>query len=183
MMNPRMDSTPARQPRGPPQQQQCKANMKQDDMALGFAQGSDKKPTAKKQQADTLSKSSSSSRLGSRGSKITTVICKLCGKQGHISSVCPRKPPEQIHAMATKPDDASESSDALVTLSATCRPYNGITACSLVLLLLHVLQHCCHLLLLGKTALIVSPVLQHHATTMLTPSLVASFTTCHQHNV
>ena len=41
------------------------------------------------------------------------MICKHCGKQGHVSSVCPHKPPEQIHAITTAadPDDASESSD------------------------------------------------------------------------
>ena len=41
-----------------------------------------------------------------------TIICKNCGKQGHVSAVCPtKKPPEQIHAIATEPDGASVSSE------------------------------------------------------------------------
>jgi hypothetical protein len=50
------------------------------------------------------------------------VICKNCGQQGHISSVCPqKKPPEQVHAMATTPDDASVSSedDSILIMAQT----------------------------------------------------------------
>jgi hypothetical protein len=40
------------------------------------------------------------------------IICKGCGKQVHVSTHCPhRKPPDQIHAMASTPDDALVSSD------------------------------------------------------------------------
>ena len=60
---------------------------------------------------DLFSKGSSSSGSVSRGSKITTVVCKNCGRQGHVSVVCPhKKSPEQIHTIAAEPDDALESS-------------------------------------------------------------------------
>ena len=42
MMNRCMDSVPAHQPRGPPQQPPCEPNIKQDDKALVPAQGYDK---------------------------------------------------------------------------------------------------------------------------------------------
>ena len=111
MMNLRVDSIP-RQPRGPPRPPPAEQPMKQDDEALVFAQGADKDKLPKgKPKNDSSSKSLSSSGSVSRGTKYRMVICKNCGQQGHVSSVCPqKKPPDQIHAMATEPDDASESS-------------------------------------------------------------------------
>ena len=39
------------------------------------------------------------------------VVCKNCGRQGHVSVVCPyKKPPEQIHAIVTEPGNVSVSS-------------------------------------------------------------------------
>lgn len=110
MMNRRMDSAP-RLPRGPPRQPQVEQPAKTEEEALVFAQGADKKTAGKPPKTDTSSKSSSSSGSVSRGQKNPTIICRTCGKQGHVSAVCPQKnPPEQIHAMATEPDDASASS-------------------------------------------------------------------------
>jgi hypothetical protein len=110
MMNRRMDGAP-RQPRAPCQPQGDQP-VKADEEALVFAQGADKKPPGKPPKNDSSSKSSSSSSSVSRGNKTPTIICRNCGKQGHVSAVCPtKKPPEQIHAMATEPDDASVSSE------------------------------------------------------------------------
>jgi hypothetical protein len=111
MLNRRVDTIP-RQPSGTPRQPSGEQAVKQDDEALVFVQGADKdKPSKGKQKNDTSSKSSSSSGSVSCGTKYRTVICKNCGQQGHVSMVCPqKKPPEQIHAMATAHDDASESS-------------------------------------------------------------------------
>ena len=110
MMNRQMDSTP-RQPHGPPRQPPVEQPTTTEDKALVFAQGTDKTSPGKTKN-DSSSKSSSSSGSVSRGSKITTVVCKNCGKQGHVSAVCPRKkPPEQIHAIAVEPDNALESSE------------------------------------------------------------------------
>ena len=109
MMNRRMDSTP-RLPCGPPRQPPGEQPIKTKDEALVFAQGVDK-TTPGKTKNDSPSKSSSSSGSVSRSSKITTVVCKNYGQQGHVSAVCPcKEPPEQIHAMSPEPDDASESS-------------------------------------------------------------------------
>jgi hypothetical protein len=50
------------------------------------------------------------------------VMCKNCGQKGHVSLVCPqKKPPEQIHAIATAPDDASVSSadDSILIMAQT----------------------------------------------------------------
>jgi len=117
MMNRRMDGAPARPQRGQHQQKQ-EQNIKQEEEALVFAQGtSDKKPSSRAHQqredATSSSKQSSSSGSVTRGSKPTKIICHLCGKEGHVSTVCPqRKPlPDQVHAMTTGHDDASESSD------------------------------------------------------------------------
>jgi len=109
MMNRRMDGAP-RQPCAP-RQPQGEQPIKVDEEALVFAQGADKKTPGKQPKNDSSSKSSSSSGSVSRGNKTPMIICKNCGKQGHISSVCPnKKPPDQIHAMATEqPDNASVS--------------------------------------------------------------------------
>jgi len=111
MMNRRMDGAP-RQPRAPHQSQGAQP-IKADEEALVFAQGADKKTPGKQPKNDSSSKSSLSSISVSRGNKTPTIICKNCGKQGHISTVCPnKKRPDQIHAMATEqPDDASVSSE------------------------------------------------------------------------
>jgi len=110
MMNRRMDSA-LRQPRAP-RQPQGEQPVKADEEALVFAQGADKKTPGKSPKNDSSSKGSSSSSSVSRKNKTPTIICKNCGKQGHVSTVCPtKKPPEQIHAMATEPDDASVSSE------------------------------------------------------------------------
>ena len=113
MMNQRMDSTPARQQHGPQQQQHSLPNIKQEEEALVFAQGSNEKAINKPKEDGTSSKSSSLLGSVARGKKITKIICGVCGKVGHMSSVRPRlkPPPEQIHAMATGHDDASESSE------------------------------------------------------------------------
>ena len=111
MMNCLVDNFP-RQPRGPPHQPPAEQPIKKDDEALVFAQGTDKDtPPKGKPKTKSSSKSSSSSGSVSRGPKYRMVICKNCGQQGHVSLVCPQnKPPEQIHAMVTAPDDASVSS-------------------------------------------------------------------------
>ncbi len=111
MMNRRVDATPPCQKRGA-NSQQPPHNVNQEEEALVFAQGSDKPSPAKA--TSSPSKSSSSTSSGSRsGKKVKAVVCKNCGQQGHVSTVCPRKqpPPEQIHAMVPEPDDASVTSD------------------------------------------------------------------------
>ena len=112
MMNRRRDSTVVRPPRGPPQQPPREPVPKQEEEALVFAQDSDKKPPGIPK-TDAGSKTSSSSSSVSGGSrKPRVIICKTCGQQGHASTVCPRKPPAQIHTTVgtLPPDDASESS-------------------------------------------------------------------------
>ena len=110
MINRRMDGTP-HQPHVP-RQPQGGQPVKADEEALVFAQGADKKTPGKPPKNDSSSKSSSSSSSVSRGNKTPTIICRNCGKPGHVSAVCPtKKPPEQIHAMATEPDGASVSSE------------------------------------------------------------------------
>ena len=87
MMNRRMDSAP-RQPRGPPCHPPIKQPVKTNNKALVFAQGTDK-PSSDNKKNDSFSKGSSSSGSVSRGSKITMVVCRNCGRQGHVSAVCP----------------------------------------------------------------------------------------------
>ena len=123
MMNRCIDNVP-RTPRGPPRQPPVGQPLKQEDEALVFAQGADNdKPTKGTPKNDSSSKSSSSSGSVSRGTKYRMVISKNCGQQGHVSSVCPqqKKPPEQVHAMATTPDDASVSSedDSILIMAQT----------------------------------------------------------------
>ena len=97
MMNRRLDGAP-RQSRAP-RQPQGEQPVKAEQEVLVFAQGADKKTSGKPQPNDSSSKSSSSSSSFSRGNKTPTIICRNCGKQGHVSAVCPtKKPPEQIHA-------------------------------------------------------------------------------------
>jgi len=96
MLNHRVDNVP-RTP-GPPHQPPVGQPVKQEDEALVFAQGTNNdKPTKGKPTNDSASKSSSSSGSVSCGTKYRMVICKNCGQQGHVSSVCPqKKPPEQV---------------------------------------------------------------------------------------
>ena len=108
-MNRRMDSTP-RAPRNP-RQQQGEQPVKAEEEALVFAQNADKKPPGKPSKNESPSKSTASTGSVNRHNKNPTIICENCGKQGHVSAVCPtKKPPEQIHAIATEPDNASVSS-------------------------------------------------------------------------
>ena len=126
MMNRRKDSNP-RQAR-PNQQQQPQPAVKKEEEALVFAQHkSEGKPSKSDGNSPSKTRPSSTS-TGSRSSSsrshssIKTVICRNCGKEGHVSAVCPTKrPPEQIHAIATAPDDASESSedDSVLILAQT----------------------------------------------------------------
>ncbi len=122
MMNCHVDNVP-RQPHGPPRQPPAEQPIKKDDEALIFAQGTDKDtPPKGKPKTESSSKSSSSSGSVSRGPKYRMVICKNCGQKGHVSSVCPqKKPPEQIHMLATAPDDASVSSaeDSILIMAQT----------------------------------------------------------------
>ena len=93
MLNRCVDNVPCT-PCGPPHQPPVGLPVKQEDEALVFAQGADNdKPTKGKPKNDSSSKSSSSSRSVSRGTKYRMVICKTCGQQGHVSSVCPQKKP------------------------------------------------------------------------------------------
>ena len=109
-MNRCMDSTP--RTTCTPRQQQGEQPAKTDEEALVFTQGADKKPPGKPTKHDSSSKSSLSLGSVSHHNKNPTIICKNCSKQGHVSAVCPtKKPPEQIHAIATEPDDASVSSE------------------------------------------------------------------------
>jgi len=117
MMNRRLDASTNRPQRGQ-QHQKPEQSIKQEEEALVFAQGtSDKHPSKGQQQREDApsTKTSSSSGSVSRRStaKPTKVICRLCGKEGHVSAVCPQRkpPPDQIHAMTAGQDDASESSD------------------------------------------------------------------------
>ena len=117
MMNRRMDGTSARPQRGQQQHKQEQV-IKQEEEALVFAQGTSAKNlsgTGQQQREDTSSKTSSSSSgsVSRRTHKPPKVVCRLCGKEGHVSAVCPQRkpPPDQIHAMTTGHDDASESSD------------------------------------------------------------------------
>jgi hypothetical protein len=88
---------------------------KQDDEALGFAQGSNRKSTSTLK-AEGLSKSLSSSSTLKQ--QVMNVCCKSCGKLGHTSSVCPdsKSPPTQIHAMLTVDDAYDASVDGSVTI-------------------------------------------------------------------
>jgi hypothetical protein len=73
MMNQRMDSNPSHQPHGPPQRNQCDPNVKQEDEAMVFVQGFDKKPTGKPKEESVSSKRSSSSGSVNHGTKITKI--------------------------------------------------------------------------------------------------------------
>ena len=122
MMNRRVD-TVSRTPRGPPRPPPGEQPVKQEEEALVFAQGTAAaQPTIGNPKTNSPSKSSSSSGSVSRGEKVRMIICKNCGQQGHVSTHCPhRKPPDQIHVMATAPDDASVSSaeDSVVIMPQT----------------------------------------------------------------
>ena len=111
MLNRRVDHLP-RTPRGPPRPPPGEQQPPQADEALVFAQDTSTQPKPGKLKGDTPSQTSSSSGSVSRGSKVRMIICKNCGQQGHMSTHCPqRKPPAQVHAIATTTDDASVSSD------------------------------------------------------------------------
>ena len=109
LLNRRSDA-PLRQPR---QVIQTPNQVKQEEEALVFAQGTSDKKTKSKEDGSMSTPSSSSSITKSRDS-ITNVKCKKCGKFGHISQYCPKKeketPPAQIHAMNAV-YDASEASE------------------------------------------------------------------------
>ena len=116
MMNRCIDGTPNRPGRGQQQPQKQDQPIKQEEEALVFAQGSDKpdkKLTGKVDSTGSSSKSSSSSGSVTHGAKPTRIICRSCGKEGHVSTVCPqhKQPPDRIHAMASRHNDASETSD------------------------------------------------------------------------
>jgi hypothetical protein len=84
---------------------------KEEDKALVFAQHTKKPFTSSTAGNDSsLSKSSCSTTTPK---KHTNVRCRLCGKLGHTSAVCPdAKPPAQVHTMSADTDDASVASDA-----------------------------------------------------------------------
>jgi hypothetical protein len=76
---------------------------KAEDKVLVFAQGSDKKPVAKSSD-DAPSSKSPSSKLSNRCT-VTKVMCRKCGKLGHMSSVFPdkKKPsPDPCHGDQTR---------------------------------------------------------------------------------
>jgi len=108
----RRSDAPLRQPcqniQAPPQ-------VKQEEEALVFAQGTSDKKTASKSKEDESTGTPSSSPSTSRSrDSLTNVKCKKCGKFGHISQYCPKKeketPPAHIHDMNAV-DDASEASE------------------------------------------------------------------------
>jgi hypothetical protein len=114
MLNRRKDAVP-RTPRTPQQPRDAPPKPAEDE-ALVFAQGADnRKPSQqdKPKQGSSKGSTTSSSSSTKATPKITKVYCKLCGKLGHMSSVCPdaKPPPAQILAMTSGHDDASESSD------------------------------------------------------------------------
>ena len=87
--------------------------VKHEDEALVFAQGtSDKKSTSKSKEDESMGTPSSLSSTSKSRDSITNVKCKKCGKFGHISQYCHKKeketPPAQIHAMNAI-DDALEA--------------------------------------------------------------------------
>jgi hypothetical protein len=97
----------------PCQNFQTPPQVKQEEEALVFAQGtSDKKTPSKSKEDGSTSTSTSLSSTTKSREGITNVKCKKCGKFGHISQYCPKKenPPAQIHAMNAV-DDSSEASD------------------------------------------------------------------------
>jgi hypothetical protein len=50
------------------------------------------------------------------------IVCKNCDQQGHISTHCPQwKPPDQIHTMASTPDNTlvSSNKDSVVIMTQT----------------------------------------------------------------
>jgi len=112
LLNRRSDAT-LRQPR---QNIQAPPQVKQEDEALVFAQGTfDKKTISKSKEDGSTGTPSSSSSTSKSCDSIANVKCKKCGKFGHISQYCPKKeketPPAQIHAMNDDVDDASEASE------------------------------------------------------------------------
>jgi hypothetical protein len=101
--------------------------IKQEEEALVFAQGSDKKTPSKPK--DEGSKSLSSSSYLTSEQQITNVCCKACGKLVHTSSVCPDTKPStaQIHAISAAVDDASDASDkeCVIILAQFSKYING----------------------------------------------------------
>jgi len=117
LLNCRSDA-PFRHPRqnipAPPQ-------VKQEDKALVFSQGtSDKKTTSRSTEDGPTGNPSSSSSTGKSRDSITNVKCKKCGKFGHISMYCPKNkketPPAQIHDMNAVDDASEESEDESVII-------------------------------------------------------------------
>ncbi len=83
---------------------------KEEDEALIFAQHT-KKPFTSSTAGNNSSLRKSS--YSTTPKKPINVCCRLCGKLGHTSAVCPdAKPPAQVHAMSADTDDASVASDA-----------------------------------------------------------------------
>jgi hypothetical protein len=96
--------------RSPHHHMPASISIKQEEEALVFAQGSDKKSPSKLKEDG--SKSSSFSSSWTSKPQITSIHCKACGKLGHTLSVCPdtKPPPAQIPAMSATVDDASDNS-------------------------------------------------------------------------
>ena len=90
--------------RQPRQNIQAPPQVKQEDEALVFAQGtSDKKTSLMSKEDESTGTPSSLSSTSRSCDSLTNVKCKKFGKFGHISQYCPKKekefPPAQIHAM------------------------------------------------------------------------------------
>jgi hypothetical protein len=101
-----------------------KSNIKEEEQALVFAQGTTNQRNSPKNSDD---KSKQSSTTSSTSKEIRIVKCKKCGKVGHTSNVCPdTKPPAQIHAITNTKDDASDNSDESSVLILT-QVHNNIT--------------------------------------------------------
>jgi hypothetical protein len=101
-----------------------KSNIKEEEQALVFAQGTTNQWSSPKNSDD---KSKQSSTTSSTSKEIRIVKCKKCGKVGHTSNVCPdAKPPAQIHAITNTKDDASDNSDESSVL-ILAQIHNNIT--------------------------------------------------------